>query len=522
MNEHEIEKLLKKYYEKEAEEFNIPSTESLISLQDEKQVRKLSKREWIKWASVAACFMFFISAVFGVSGFIAEAKEYKNAVEFFDEFKLTTEGLSRDDIKAVYKDITTKSFNYSKTVDVLERSIKKDVDGFEIFQSPPTPEELEDFWNYRNTNSLIVDGWIYDGDYESRYKNGVWYDYNFEYMKKENGETDYNNLDKSVFKKHYGKTVVWEAVTKNYIIDGYQIIGNSIITYGNNSHASTDNQETWISMIDGNGNIQYEIRLEHIKEFNFERIRSIIDNKDGTFAIISIGITFESNVKDNNFLCIRQCDLNGNVLHFKKTGIGNSSILSSAKFEDGYIIQLLGFTTDENAKIVKIDYEGNITYTFTFESDDCRYFFTDMAEFNGYVYISGYSVPKLQDEIVEYRLDIYNILKYIYDNNISQISNEDLTQIMKKQFTAVLLVCEPSSGVPKLFYSAKGSLGAGLDIDESGNLIWNVESFVSTYYSPATSSFTIGGTCRVYRYTFDQNGVLIKQEKTDEITNFRR
>ena len=55
-----------------------------------------------------------------------------------------------------------------------------------------------------------------------------------------------------------------------------------------------------------------------------------------------------------------------------------------------------------------------------------------------------------------------------------------------------------------------------------GNLLWDVESITSTFFSPATSSFTIGGTSYVFRYTFDTSGMLISQEKTGEVVNYRR
>ena len=72
------------------------------------------------------------------------------------------------------------------------------------------------------------------------------------------------------------------------------------------------------------------------------------------------------------------------------------------------------------------------------------------------------------------------------------------------------------------FYSVKGSLGGKLSVSDTGNLLWNVESITSTFFSPATSSFTIGGTSYVFRYTFDTSGLLMSQEKTEEVVNFRK
>ena len=67
-------------------------------------------------------------------------------MRFFDENGLSTEGLSREDVKAVYRDITTQCFTYDKTAEVIRRSVP----GVEISQREPTPEELEELWNSRD------------------------------------------------------------------------------------------------------------------------------------------------------------------------------------------------------------------------------------------------------------------------------------------------------------------------------------------------------------------------------------
>jgi len=85
-----------------------------------------------------ACLVLLISTVSGLTIY-AEAKEYKAAISFFNEYSLTTEGLSRGEIKSIYRDITTNSFSYGKTAEVLQKS----VGGYEIFQDNPTPEDLE-------------------------------------------------------------------------------------------------------------------------------------------------------------------------------------------------------------------------------------------------------------------------------------------------------------------------------------------------------------------------------------------
>ena len=94
--------------------------------------------------------------------------------------------------------------------------------------------------------------------------------------------------------------------------------------------------------------------------------------------------------------------------------------------------------------------------------------------------------------------------------------------MVRDNYTAVLLLCGPEGGAPETFYSVKGSLGGALRVDGDGGLSWDVESVVSTFFSPATSSFTIGGTCRVFRYFFDGAGNLVRQEDTGETVPYRR
>jgi hypothetical protein len=68
----------------------------------------------------------------------------------------------------------------------------------------------------------------------------------------------------------------------------------------------------------------------------------------------------------------------------------------------------------------------------------------------------------------------------------------------------------------------QGSLGGRLSVNDAGQLAWDVESITSTFFSPATNSFTIGGTCKVFRYNFDTEGILTRQVDTGETVPYRR
>ncbi len=463
-----------------------------------------SKPTWVKWRTMAACMVLMLSVCFGTFAIVAEAKEYKAAVEFFNYYDMSTEGLTRGEIKAVFRDITTESFTYSKTAEVIINSISANgVGGYEIMQDNPTPEDVENLWNHKNFNGSFVD----------LTQNGIRYCYRTEYKK--NADLGFNVPDKSYIEKYDGETLIWSVSVSEFWIDGYQIVSDGVVAFGQTyTRSSTQGYSAWMIKVGSNGKLVWKQRLDN--GFYKEDISEIVENSDGSYAVFSRG--------DLKYFCLSQYSADGKHLHSKETEIGNYGIWDAARFEDSYIVQIGSYNTNERARIVKVDYDGNITDSFSYSSEDAYYYITDMIEYNGKVYLSAYAVPRLADEEQNAggRYEIAAIVNYLLDNRILEISSEELTPMVRDNYTALLLVCDPIAGTPQEFYSVKGSLGSELSVSEKGELLWNVESITTTFFSPATNSFTIGGTSYVYQYTFDDSGLLISQEKTGEIADYRR
>ena len=458
-----------------------------------------SKPIWIKWGTMAACFVLLISACFGTFAVAAEAAEYKAAIQFFNNYGMSTDGLTRGEIKAVYRDITTKSFTYSKTAEVIINSISADnVGGYEIMQDDPTPEDVENLWNYKN----------YTGGFTGFTQTGVHYKYRSEYIEDET--LGFEIHDKSYLEKYNGDELIWSVSVSDFRIEDCSIVSDGVIAYGR-TDAWSSNQKSyaWMAKIDLDGNLVWKKMLNN--GFDKEYISAVVENNDGSYAVFSRG--------DLKYFCLSQYTEDGKETHFHKTEVGNCGIWNAARFEDGYIVQL---GRDENAQIVKVDREGNMTESFSYGDEESYYYITDMIEFNGNIYLSAYAVPRLADENQSEggRHEIAGVLNYLFDNNIYEISSEELTPLVRDNYTAMLLVCEPHVGEPQEYYTVEGSRGGKLSVSNDGNLLWNVESITDTKYSIATSAFSIMGTSYVFRYTFDNSGMLMSQEKTDEIVNF--
>ncbi len=450
-------------------------------------------------APLAACIILLISI-----GFLtAEAKEYSDAMELFQEYGLSPQGLSRDQIKAVYRDITTEAFSYHKTFEVITQSLtESQVEGFEfLLIGDPTPEDVQNLWNYKN----------FQGGFLSPEGQGIHYSYRAEY--KMDPQLGFEVHHMSYLEKFDGDTLLWSVPIPGFEIQNLAEVSGGVIAYGDTpTWSSTQNRYPWMAKVDAQGNLLWTRTTDH--GFQHEYIAEILENPDGSYAVISRG--------DLEYFCLSQYTASGKETHFRKTQVGNYGIWNAVRLGDGYLVQLGSYMTNEHARIVKVDREGNITESFSYGSGDAWYFITDMIEYNGNIYLSAYAVPKDGEETQNGRYEINPILEYLFDNGIWEISSEELTPMVRDLYTALLLVCDPNSGTPQEFYSTKGSLGGKLSQGEDGNLLWDTESITTTFFSPATSSFTIGGTCQVYRYAFGSDGTLIRMEKTDEMTNYRR
>ncbi|MBO4501894.1 MAG: hypothetical protein J5760_06600 [Clostridia bacterium] len=471
------------------------------------EVRMLPRRKTAlyKWAAAAACLVIAVMACIAGFAVAAEAREYTAAVEFFEENGLSTEGLSRTEIKEVYRDITTRSFTNGKTAEV----IRKAVPGLDIVLANPTPENLATEWyNYCRV--------IYDKSYKTNGSAGL--RYVPEYVEK----TDPYHV-KHYLRCYRGDELLWCAEPSDdyytyictYTEFGTVVAGATYVT------SSAETWRTVLALVDDNGAIVWEKYLNHGFE-RFEYIDVVVDNRDGTFSVFSHG--------GNDYICLGVYDPQGNELSFSKIAVGNYCVRNAVLLGDGYLVHVerYGLEAKGSDYIAKMDRNGNISKSFSYESDDSVYVMTDMIEFGGRVYLSAYAVPKQEQKYgLGERGEINDILEYAFSRMSGGgeepfITDEELTPMLRENYTAVLLICDQEGGAPEKFVSVKGALGSGLAVNGSGQLEWMVESIESSYFSPSTSSFTIGGSCKVYRYTFDPDGRLIGVEGTGDTSMFRR
>ena len=449
------------------------------------------------WRAMAACLALVLCLGLGIHAYRAEAQEYADALAFFQANGLSVEGLTRAEIKAVYKDISTKSFTYSKTGQVIQNSLTQEqIEGFEILQPDPSPEDVENLWNYKQYGGWFV-------PYEKpKYQWHI-----------------YPDFDEYYFEKNEAGETVW-TVDLPFRADRYSEIADGVIAYGvDQYHDENDVLKTdcWMAKIDHSGNLLW---VQQVKNgFDREIPHGVLENDDGTYTLFSRG--------DNEYLCVSIYSAEGERILYRQTHMGQFSIGKVAHYADGYLLQTSTDQKTETLKFIRVDQQGNVTDGFSYYDGEYIYRIQDMMEYGGKVYVSAYTVPMpetfpelMGEPYFGLRNEVDQVLDKIHDYGFQ---NAPVAKLLRANYRAVLLVCDPKNGGKlETFYTVNGSLGKDLILTEDGDLIWETESIVDAVYSPATNAFSIIGQCLVYQYFFHGDGELYSMGKTDRVTGFDR
>ena len=469
--------------------------------------------------AAAACIALLLSAGAGVYAYAAAKRDYKNALTFFYENNLSTEGLTKNEIKEVYRDFYSHSFTNDLTTAVLLNSRPDVVRGFEI-----TGNDSE--WDTTVPETSLSD-----------YKTPVYYEYENLYTPIEgtyNPQTRAykENFDKSVFTKYRNGEKVWEVFFTDFSINGYygdpESEAEPVLVYGTDPYtANADDGIATLIALDTDGTVLWRVAQNNVT--GYDRIDTILPHPDGSYT------TFGRCFKDNSFsLTVNKYDKNGiqifaNVIDIKDHIIRNATLTGS-----GYLVHLTSYVTIEFSRILHLDSEGNLLGDFRYESEENDFFISDLCEHNGTVYISGYVTPKAQEGYDNYLMrNIYTLMDKVHDAWYwgDGCTHDELLTLFREQFTAVLLVCGQSGDTLQEFYSVAGSLGDEVYV-AGDSVCWFTKGIIDCSYSPqktkmvgnvshVTSQETFAALCRFYANTFNPDGTFKEQKKLELMTELR-
>ncbi len=479
-----------------------------------KRVRR-SSSTFRRILAAAACAALLLGAGAGAYAYAAAKKDYKNALTFFYENELSTEGLTKNEIKEVYRDFYSHSFDNDLTTDVLLNSRRDLVRGYEI-----TGDASE--WDTTVPDTSLSD-----------YKTPVYYEYHSAYKPPED-DSEFNS-ENSTFVKYRNGEKVWEVTIPGVAINGYYGDTESdtepIFIYGTQPfNSGVEDGIATLLLLDADGNILW--RTVQNNSTGFEKIYASIFHPDGCYT--TFGRCGINNDTFDNSLCVNKYSKDGTQVFSRIIDIRDHVIENVALTDSGYLVHLTSYITIEFSRVLKLDSEGNLLGDFRYESEENDFFISDLCEHNGTVYISGYSTPKAPEGYRNYlKRDLYALKDKLSDfaNRDKLINNsftkEELLSMFREQFTAVLLICGPDNGTPQEFYSITGSLGDEVYV-AGDSVCWFTKDIIDSSYSSTVEVDDMGWVtitdekyailCRFYANTFNTDGTFKEQKKLDLMT----
>ena len=449
-----------------------------------------------KVALIAACITVVAAILVGC--YVAEKVEYDNAVKFFDLNNFDTEGMSRDDIKRVYRDITTERFQYSESYELLKSSQEVTaVEGVAI--------------NITNNANNMKNGAIESlsvGQFGSVGHGDI------------PDDTLYFVDDE--FQKS-GKNV-WRTKLPHYYSD-YYIAGGKALIWGSYIYdEANDYMHTSVALIDDkDGKLLWEKTLD--SKYHFDEDPQAVLTDDGRIAVLTVAT--DDRFSGENYLVFRELDLNGKIVkehEQRKDDINYINLLTP--LSDGWLAEydtvMLGGGSWEVSYLIKFNKDGAIQHQWRFFQDDVdsfEYKIADMIEHDGKLFVCAQARPNYST--LYENADYENIPENT--DSLADGFTDKWRDAARKEFSAVLLVFETKDNKPERFYTVEGAmaLSDSLRVDDDGNLVWQVGRIVKCGYAPWANSYSLYGITRRYDYTLDSNKKLIKQDRTSIFKRFQ-
>ncbi len=426
----------------------------------------------------------------GVTAMAKEAKEYNEAMDFFEEYNLSAEGFTRSEIKKIYRDIISESFTYEKT----EAALASGLEGYEIQTKPLDSDGLKRLW---------LMGYVWKtNDGEQTGEEGVTYGY-------------YNTMISSknsvaIITKSKDKDVVWQASLEDIAIYSMRPVGDKVLVAGYSTADDSPKNDPLVRIYLLNADSSIAWQKDYDSQMPKPQPKYILV-RDNTYELFC-----------SSFYCdaiwIMSIDSEGNLLgsRYAECDRYSGEIQKVIPVGDGYLLLKGDRLMQEK--------DGKIQKMATFENEKEKYQITDMVEFNGLVYLSGGIVPKESGKNKKGILD-----RYVERFGETICSEEELAQLFKEYHSAVLLICDPSSGEPRQFYTVPEASGSSLEV-KYDKLSWNVNRYtgaqhMSDDFEEVSLLYQAGagfGIIRadVWQYVFNPYGQVVGEKDTGKSVEF--
>ncbi len=413
----------------------------------EKNTNKEKKRN-IKKAVLVLLPITVAFAAVSAFAIRVEAEYYYRAITFFNEYQLSIDGYSRSEIKEVYGDISNGIFK----TDITARMLLDRIGDYDVLKEEVSSDDLKIMWEY----------------YEELLKEEKMIQIN-----QDGGvQLDVENC--------------YEFEDGRKILFGYKVLEIEEWSDG------------WLALFNEDGDTLWEKIIDNGDTYNEFVERVYVDEQ---------GINVFSRM--NNVLSMSRFSMEGECLFNSVTDVHCGEINKVLKVKDYYVVHV-DRDIYPNQRLIRFDDMGDYSEIFIGATEKERYFIEDFIEYHGQIYISTYEVPTsgndkdahqltyIWDELEEYHKKMEEAgLLCTYDIKRVKLLND--------HYTATLFKLDIESGEIKKISSMSRRQGGTLQINEKGELLWDVKKINEAGYYDYQR---IIGKCRIFRYRIDKENML--------------
>ncbi len=417
----------------------------------------------VRFAAAAAALVFVIGAALGVTAYAKEYREYKEAMSFFNECELPTDGLSKGAVREAYQSITqSRASGEARGCIIGLGQYRIDISAMETGLSPAPYADLASLWSKSLLEGIPESGDKYEVDccrgLLALYGEGTHYVMSTE----PEGEDGFGFA--SVAEYERGEQI-WQLGYSPAKMDAFGRFGSSVVMVGR-TIVPDGSMSAFIAVRNDDSEEIHNIgAVPASREFFF-----IVQN-GGIYAIFSrdaeTGKTYMLRC-NRYFAAVSETELDcpDGYLVSKAVNFGEGYALllrNAASGTDDTKADYMIAITDRNGKSIKAYFPalhdiakdalaaGNADNA---NPEDCRFYAADIIEYRGKLCVSGCALAG--------------------GSELGDVTEGEYTSLIKAECTAMLIELDPDDETQAVLCLEAGALGNALRTDDSGMLVWNV------------------------------------------------
>ena len=491
MNEKGIKDMLKRL-----DKISIPDKDKILSNAEKAFEKESGGRIAVrprKRILIAAFASLFVACSMLTIGVLAiENREYKEAVIFFEENGLSTEGYSRSEIRKICKDISTNSFTYHLSFEAM-------CNAMEIDRGDLSEEEIKSLWEKKQKHENDVEselqnqGVLLSGDVSN---DGVSFVFKVDVANAGTMDEVYTILEKYCdgklewTKKMEGISVAKVVHNRDLII----VAGTMPKKIGQKGIMcmSQSGDELWSSSVEGYADIIIGDNEISVIGNSFGQEDTLYIAK---FNLNGRALSFVSNSFDK--LGFEHIEYNKNTYR-----VPGYSIKNALKVEDKYYLVLennissgksdttVSSSMENLARremsIARVSSDGRFEVMYRLNESMKSHRITDIAFKDGELYLCGYYMPSINGPLnngllIDKTEELDNIEEKLLTSK-EKITNEKLVELLCEEYTGFVMRCDMFLGEVKETKYINGARDSKFLLNFNGELILNCKYIADAEY----------------------------------------